>query len=383
VHGTIEPALRVEWRPFAELAPVTDDWRALAARALDPNVFYEPAFAFAAQPVFGGDAGACLVWSRPSQQLVGLFPARVERRRHGIALPVLCGWTHPYAPLGTPLVDRKQPDAVIGAWLDHVARDPHLPKILLLPYLPLDQRLSRTLDAALEKRGGKAVSFAPHERALLSPGGERQNYLDHALGHKKRKELRRQRRRLGEHGTLDTNVVTTPDDVATALNDFLVLEASGWKGRAGTAAAEHADIRGFMEGAMKALAAEGKVSVHRLTLDAHPIAAIITLFTGTTAWTWKTAYNEAFAASSPGVQLMLDVTETLIARTDIAQVDSCATAHHPMIDHLWRERLALADRFIRIGPDHKAAFALACALEGARRGAITTAKSLRDVIRKR
>jgi CelD/BcsL family acetyltransferase involved in cellulose biosynthesis len=384
VHGTIEPALRVEWRPLAELAPVAGDWRALAARALDPNVFYEPAFALAAQAVFGRDAGACLVWSRGvTSRLVGFFPARIERRRYGIPFPVLCGWTHPYAPLGTPLVDRDASDAAIGAWLDHLARDKALPKIVLLPYLPRDHNVSRALDAALNKRGGKAVSFARHERALLSPGSDRESYLDHALGHKKRKELRRQRRRLGENGVLDASDVTDADEVAKALNDFLVLEASGWKGRAGTAAADHADIRTFMERAVKDLAAEGKVSAHRLTLDAHPIAAIVTLYSGATAWTWKTAYNEAFAASSPGVQLMLDVTEALLARSDIAQTDSCATAHHPMINHLWRERLPLADRFIRVGPEHKGAFALACTLEASRRAAITTAKSLRDLMRRR
>ncbi len=38
----------VEWRWFAELVPIADDWRDLAARALEPNVFYEPAFALAA-----------------------------------------------------------------------------------------------------------------------------------------------------------------------------------------------------------------------------------------------------------------------------------------------------------------------------------------------
>src|SRR5262249_37313887 len=62
VHGTIESQFRVEWRALAELAGVADEWRALAARAIAPNVFYEPSFALAAQPVFGREAGAGLVW---------------------------------------------------------------------------------------------------------------------------------------------------------------------------------------------------------------------------------------------------------------------------------------------------------------------------------
>jgi hypothetical protein len=53
VHGTIDSVFRVEWRPLAGLGAIAAEWRALAARALEPNVFYEPAFALAAAPVFG------------------------------------------------------------------------------------------------------------------------------------------------------------------------------------------------------------------------------------------------------------------------------------------------------------------------------------------
>ncbi len=53
----------VEWRALTELAPIVAEWRELAAHALEPNVFYEPAFLLAAVPVFGRDAGAVLVWS--------------------------------------------------------------------------------------------------------------------------------------------------------------------------------------------------------------------------------------------------------------------------------------------------------------------------------
>src|SRR5712691_11034628 len=122
----LEPTLsafRVEWRPLAELAAVGADWRALAARVLAPNVFYEPGFALAAAPVFGRGVGAGLVWSQAMPpRLLGLFPARVERFRHG--MPVLVGWTHPYAPLGAPLVDRELSEPVIAAWFAHVAGAP-------------------------------------------------------------------------------------------------------------------------------------------------------------------------------------------------------------------------------------------------------------------
>ena len=118
MHAPFKPTVRAEWRRLAGLDAVTEEWLALCARALEPNVFYEPAFALAAAPVFGADAGAVLVWS--GSRLIGLFPARTERRG---PLTRLAGWTHPFAPLGTPLVDREHADAAISAFLDHLAGD--------------------------------------------------------------------------------------------------------------------------------------------------------------------------------------------------------------------------------------------------------------------
>jgi len=103
---------RIEWRPLAALASIAPQWRDLAARVLEPNVFYEPAFALAAARVFGCDAGAGLVWSRePPARLVGLFRAAITRHRYGVPLRVMAVWTHPYGPLGTPLVNAEAGEA--------------------------------------------------------------------------------------------------------------------------------------------------------------------------------------------------------------------------------------------------------------------------------
>ena len=111
-----------------------------------------------------------------------------------------------------------------------------------------------------------------------------------------------------------------------------------------------------------------------------PIAAMVTLSSGATAWCWKVAYDESYARFSPGVQILLDVTQTLLDDPAVARADSCATADHPMIDHVWRERLALADRLVSVGRGTSFAFALVRALEQMRRAAIGGAKALRDCV---
>jgi CelD/BcsL family acetyltransferase involved in cellulose biosynthesis len=369
---TIAPP-RTEWRPLAAWATIVPEWRALAARALEPNVFYEPAFALPAATVFGRGLGAGLVWSH-TNELIGFFPARIE---HRCGLPVLSGWTHPYGPLGTPLVDPDHVEPAIVAWLNHVADDPALPDLMLLRLTPEDGAFSAALSSALARRRMASALFGQHRRALLVPGPERTHYLEHAVGAKKRKELRRQRHRLADIGTLKIDATASASCVGDALNDFLKLEARGWKGRAGTAALNDEPIRHFIETALEGLAADHKVRIDRLRVSGTAVAAIVTLRSGNTAWTWKIAYDEAYGRTSPGVQLMLDVSEALLADATIGTIDSCATADHPMIDHLWRERLSLCDRLIAVRPA-PLAFAAACWMERVSRSAISFAKTVRD-----
>ncbi len=376
MHAPLSPAFRCEWRTLATLADITDEWRSLAERALEPNVFYEPAFALNAAPVFGADAGAILVWSRT--RLMGLFPARIERWRGGLR-PVLAGWTHPYGPLGTPLVDGGEAEGVIAAWLDHLAAERTMPALLLLPLVPEQGKFAAALNSVLARRGAQSATFGHHRRALLDPDQPRESYLERAISTGRRKELRRQRRRLEEFAPV--TFTTASRDVAAALKDFLVLEASGWKGLSGTAAVSDPAVSAFVEAAVKQLAANGQARVDRLFLNGNPIAASVTLSSGSTSWCWKIAYSEGVARFSPGVQLALDLTGSLLNDPMVARVDSCAVADHPMIDHVWRERLAVCDRLVAVRPSVRP-FGLACGIESARRYAITAAKTLRDRLRR-
>ena len=375
-------SVSVEWRPLRSLHPLIASWQTLAARAVEPNVFYEPAFALAAGPIFGNEVTVALVWSSEARRLVGLFPFCLETRRYGAKLPLLAAWTHPFAPLGVPLVDRDNPAAVIAALLNNIANADALPKLLLFPFITPDGAFATAFHTALESRGGRVAEFGRHARALLAPVGDRSNYLAQALGTKRRKELARQRRRLAESAQVVFDSADEFAKVMPALRDFITLEAQGWKGRAGSAAAQQHGIRTFIENAVTALASENKATVIRLTHGSRTIAAGIVLRSGQGAWFWKIAYDEMAAKASPGTQLALDLTEAMLREPDLAFVDSCATADHPMIDHLWRERLSVADWLVTLHPSGGVPFALVRAFETLRREAIAAAKRARDLVRR-
>jgi CelD/BcsL family acetyltransferase involved in cellulose biosynthesis len=158
------------------------------------------------------------------------------------------------------------------------------------------------------QRADPISRFAIHARAALIP--DRDEALN-IVSPGKRKELRRQRRRLAEQGVLEHVVASETGDVRAALADFIDVEANSWKGRTGGAVARNPQAAAFMAEAIAALARERKVRIDRLTLNGATIAATITLFSRDYAWFWKIGYDEAYARFSPGVQIALDLTDVL------------------------------------------------------------------------
>ncbi len=76
------------------------------------------------------------------------------------------------------------------------------------------------------------------------------------------------------------------------------------------------------------------------------------------AYFFKIAMDENEARTSPGVQLTLDLTRHLCGDATVRFADSSADGEHPMIDHIWRERIEIADVFIPLYPSDPIAAAI-------------------------
>jgi CelD/BcsL family acetyltransferase involved in cellulose biosynthesis len=158
--------------------------------------------------------------------------------------------------------------------------------------------------------------------------------------------LRRQRNRLAGHGAIRFDVARRRDEVAAAIETFLALEASGWKARHGTALMQDDGDAAFVRRATVALSETGQCEIVTLRAGDTPVAAAIVLRHQDRAFYFKLGVNERFAKWSPGVQLTLDLTRHLCADPAIALADSTADADHPMINPIWRGRLAIGDVLI-------------------------------------
>jgi CelD/BcsL family acetyltransferase involved in cellulose biosynthesis len=375
--------LTVVWRTLRSLADEIDTWRALAGKALEPNVFLEPAFACAAASHLPNEQVSALV-VYDGDRLVGLLPGRVEGLARGRPVATFVAWTHSFAPLSTPLVDRDLAPDVVAALLDCLPEIPGTPRVALFPLLPEEGAVAGLIAEHLKQNGRAPSRLDSHARAALVPGRDESTETESEPASepssKRLKELRRQHRRLSEEGALTHEIALDANAVDAALAGYLAVEAAGWKGRSGTAAVSDSATARFLARAVTSLASEGKARIDRLKLNGRTIASTITLFSGDRAWFWKTAYDENYARYSPGVQLASDLTEALRGEAAIKLVDSCAVADHPMIDQLWSGRIAMADLLVPLAGRPK--MAIATAAEQLRRAVKRPLKALRNRTRR-
>ncbi len=174
------------------------------------------------------------------------------------------------------------------------------------------------------------------------------DYFEAALGAKKRKELRRQRRRLEEEGRFEVCRSTGSEGLETWIDEFLALERSGWKGAEGSALASCPGTEALFRHAIDGAAARGKLERLGLRIDGEPVAMLASFLTPPGAFSYKTAFDERYSRYSPGVLLQRE-NLAMLERAGIEWTDSCAAADHPMIDHLWTERRAIGRVNIALG----------------------------------
>jgi Acetyltransferase (GNAT) domain len=159
------------------------------------------------------------------------------------------------------------------------------------------------------------------------------------------------------------------------VDEFLSLEAAGWKGARGTAMKTNPQAAATLREACRGLAAAGKLRFWKLALDDKPAAMLFAIVDGREAWLGKIAHDEDLARFSPGQLLILHATERLFEE-GLAQVDSCAIPDHPMINHLWRGRLEVADVMIAAPTVGAATFAMTVLGERLRRRLRTNARNI-------
>lgn len=355
--------------PNPNLGPQWDD----LVRRASSNVFMNPAALQAASETSFAEIRMLLAWEQDAgeRKLVGVWALQV-RKRAPFWPAVLEALPYNYAFLSSPVVDPAYLDAVIAAFFAAIEQSAALPDVVSLPSLDAECPSYPAMLRELAARGVTPLLLSESARPFVTRefGVKRSGST--------RKKLRQDWNRLTAIGTVDVVNDRTIAGVEQAFESFLALEKASWKGAEGTALLSDAQDAAFVRRLLHRLAAQGNASVALLRVDGEAIAAQVLMYCGTTAYTWKTAFNAAFGKYSPGTLLIDRITEELFAGPDIMAINSCA-AEASFMAQLWAGRRTMVDMLVGLGPRRS----LGYRMEAGRQLGYQRLRNLRDRLRSR
>jgi len=344
-------------RDLQKLSSFIPAWEELAEHALERNVFYEHWMLLPALQAYGAgkDIGVALVLidsdgNRPGAgSLAGLFPLRLIPRFRNLKISALSLWQHPHCYLGTPLVRADRAVECVSGLLQWLRRGASA-KLLELPWITADGPfrtllLERCTDLGLTSWTTESFTRGLWRQATNAAGGP-----GAAVSGALRRRLRRHEKRLTESGRLEHVAMGPAEDIGRWIEEFLRVEASGWKGAGGSALACSESGRRYFTQITTAAFRRGRLLMLGLDYDGEPIARRCAFLAGDGSFAFKTAYDERFAHYSPGTILEIDSLLQLQGLGRVRWMDSCAAPDNALINRISNERKAIHSLAIAGGP---------------------------------
>ncbi len=297
-------------------------WLDLASRSLVPAGLARPELATAA---FAQTPATRLAVVTRAGRLMAAMPVIGSRAA-----------TSHVSNSGMPLLDQTCGEAAFSVLLEQLQRP------LVLTGIPA----TGPMWAAIQKASAHSTVLDSWERASLNVSGTYDDWFLRNFDRKRRSRFRRNMSGLASLPDFRCETLAAGAPVGQWVSEFLDLEAAGWKGKRGTALRKIPAVANSFEKAISGLHRQGLLRFWRMTTGAEPIAMVMAIVERGQASFSKIAYNERYAPSSPGVTIILEATRSLFAEGNVELIDSCAIPNHPMLDNIWRDRLAVCDALV-------------------------------------
>ncbi len=305
------------------------------------NLFFEPVLVNAAAGRISGAGLSHLTLfeqigeERTAKLAIPFIPAKAGFP----AIPVLQAFSHPFAPLSLPLAEQSDMEETADKFASLLLRL-QLNETLVFEDFPTDEPLANLLVNALAAAGFSVRIVSPKMRAVLHPDPGNRDGEPSWLNAKRRRENSRLYRKLSELGKVEFEKAEKFWDVLVRFEEFLLLETRSWKGRGGTSIHTIKRDAAFARQSVCDMARQGKCEIYSMRLDNKAVASTILFKSSGNYFPWKTAFDSSYAAYSPGSQLMLRLSDDIIARPDFKRADSLAKFGNSWMTALWPDQTA-------------------------------------------
>jgi len=265
------------------------EWSDLATRLTAPP-HLQAGWAEAWWRAFGQGTPELRVLRRDGR-LVGVLP--IARRHKLLESP---------ANYHTPSFGLQAEDASAAATLsaELFADDP---SHVSLTHLEPGSESLETFRAAAEDAGYRVVVRPFIKSLYLDVHGDWERY-ERDLGRNLLRDLRRSSRNLEREGKVSVEIMRGGKRLDGCLREAFAVEASGWKGAAGTAIQSGPRTQRFYTAIGRWAAERGTLRLYMLRVDRRPLAMCFALQEHAVCHLLKAGYDPAFGGYSPGTLLM-------------------------------------------------------------------------------
>ncbi len=292
-------SLAVEWIDgvdrFVELA---GEWDALASG--DSRPFDLHCWHLAWLEAFAGERELAVCTVRRDGTLAGALPLlREGRRLVALANAHSCD----FRPLAT---GEEEMRTLISAVFESAGA-------VTLNELPDGDPGVELLTAGARDAGMASVLEPGNVSPIVDTAGDLDAWVTQSNSSWK-KRLRRYRRKMYKDHEAKIDVLETPANLEAELGIGFALEASGWKGEAGTAIVSQPQTEAFYRAVAAAFAARDELRLSRVELDGRPVAFSLCIEHGGRLYSLKSGFDESFRKLVPGLVLQVSIVEACFER---------------------------------------------------------------------
>ncbi len=316
-----EPRIRVQCASrLAELDAHAEAWDRLAyfAPQRAPMLSHAWVSSYLEHLLKPGESWFCLL-AYAGPDLLGVLPVVSSSGRSVLARGKLCHapddldvWT------GDMLAANGRGREVAAALLDEFTRLRPDYAALRLNKLPPGSQSPHIIEDGF---GGRRVLGEPAgQGAFLRIGGSHKDYIK-SLSANFKSNLKRANKRLAGLGGVETHFLTGEAPSGEHMRLFFDLEASGWKGRAGSAILSCERHTAFFSTLVRRLRARGMLEWHLLQAGGKLIAGHLAVRTHNKLTIWKLAYDEQLSQCAPGNMLFERLVHRSYAEGGVDEID--------------------------------------------------------------
>ncbi|NIJ15646.1 GNAT family N-acetyltransferase [Sphingobium vermicomposti] len=329
-------------------------WAGLSAQAGAANVFAQDWFMDAAlsHATDGRDTLLAVV-SLGHGPWLGVMPLVAELRFGRWPARIWRNWSATNQFLGTPLVAAQTADIFWDALLAFLDRRAGTEILLHFQGFDADDPVSTALFDRCGQEGRGLHIIQCLDRPAYRAGDDAAGRCDSKM----RGRLRSLSRRLErDHGSVVVTLLDPDQPCAPWIDAFLKMEASGWKGRIGSALGSQSATETLFRTVIERGHANGSARLATLSVGGRAIA--MSSWFESTSWGhgFKMAFDEDYRAYAPGQLLMHDISERIGRRPDMS-FDTCVPRDANSSHRLWRSSRRIIDGAVAIGsPWHRFRF---------------------------